>query len=308
MVSKEFTQSAWSELLADDCRHLTRLAVREDLDQGYDWTTVALVPESSTGAARIVAREPGVAAGLAAIPTVLDIMETSLEWAPTCDDGARLAPGDSLGTLRGNARDLLTSERILLNLVSRLSGIASLAARYVDAVTTSAARIYDTRKTCPGYRRLEKYAARCGGANNHRAGLFDAILIKDNHLAFGAQAQRQAFRPYDAVLAARQFLRTSLPRPLAESMIVEIEVDSLDQLQEVLPAAPDIVLLDNMDCETLRQAVAIRDTSGVATELEASGGVNLATVGEIAKTGVERISVGAITHSARCLDLGLDWL
>jgi nicotinate-nucleotide pyrophosphorylase (carboxylating) len=312
MTTKEFAQLSWSELLSDDCRHLVRLAVREDLDQGYDWTTVALVPEAANGAARLMAREHGVAAGLAAIPTVLDTMETRLTWEPQAADGQRVHPRDCLGTFSGNARDLLTTERIVLNLVSRLSGIASLAAQYVQHASVGSARVYDTRKTCPGYRRLDKYAARCGGAKNHRSGLFDAILIKDNHLAFGLQqptgSRPTIGSPARAIHAARQFLHDTLPPDIASAMIIEIEVDSLEQLDDVLPASPDIVLLDNMTCEQLREAVTRRNAAGVATELEASGGVTLDTIADVSRTGVERISVGAITHSARALDLGLDWV
>jgi nicotinate-nucleotide pyrophosphorylase (carboxylating) len=196
----------------------------------------------------------------------------------------------------------LTAERLVLNLLGRLCGIATLTQRFVACVAGTRARIYDTRKTTPGWRRLEKYAVRCGGGTNHRTGLFDAVLIKDNHLA---QAAHQGISAADAVRRARRFLAACGPSRTAD--IVEVEVDTLEQLDAVLPQQPDIILLDNMSCAQLREAVRRRDASGVAVELEASGGVRLSTVREIAETGIERISVGALTHSATTLDVGLDW-
>jgi nicotinate-nucleotide pyrophosphorylase (carboxylating) len=305
-MRKEFHQTCWDEHVADDCRHLVRLAMREDLDQGYDWTTVALVPADGRGSATLVARERGVIAGLAAIPLILAEIDAVVEWTPDCPDGAAVEPGQRLGVLRGLARDLLTSERLILNLVGRLSGIASLTRQYVDRIAGTSAQVYDTRKTCPGYRRLEKYAVRCGGGRNHRTGLFDGILIKDNHLAFGATHQRDRFSPRIAVEEARSFLAATLP-DRAGQMIIEIEVDSLEQFDDAIQAAPDIILLDNMRPERMREAVELRDRRAPEVQLEASGGVHLETILDIAKSGVERISVGALTHSARCLDVALDW-
>ncbi|HEY2412634.1 MAG TPA: carboxylating nicotinate-nucleotide diphosphorylase, partial [Pirellulaceae bacterium] len=206
------------------------------------------------------------------------------------------------------------SERIVLNVLGRLSGIATLTRQYVDAVAGTKARIYDTRKTTPGWRRLEKYAVHCGGGHNHRTGLFDAILIKDNHLALGREeGGASAFSPAEAVRTARDFLAQQIagdvPRGAPDpAMMVEVEVDSLEQLRQVLPEKPDIVLLDNMDIDQLREAVKIRDSGESNAELEASGGINLQTVAAVAATGVERISSGALTHSAVSLDVGLDWL
>jgi nicotinate-nucleotide pyrophosphorylase (carboxylating) len=203
---------------------------------------------------------------------------------------------------------LLTGERILLNLIGRLSGIATLTRRYVDAVAGTGARIYDTRKTTPGWRRLEKYAVRLGGGHNHRTGLFDAILIKDNHLALGAAGQGAAhLSPAQAVRRARDLAQSMAAAKSAEPLIVEVEVDTLGQLALVLEESPDIVLLDNMPPDVLREAVALRNRVASGIELEASGGVTLESVTEIAGTGVERISVGALTHSATNLDVGLDW-
>lgn len=305
---KDFTQLTWGPTIEDDCRQLVRLAVREDLDQGYDWTTVALVPEAGMGRARLVARQAGVAAGLSCVPIVLDEMDTSLQWQPAHRDGDPLEGGDCLGVVSGSARDLLTSERIILNLLGRLSGIATLTRQFADRVAGTQAAVYDTRKTCPGYRRLDKYAVHCGGGRNHRSGLYDAVLIKDNHLAFGRSHASEPFGLVEAIERTRQFLTASLPAERLEAMILEVEVDTLEELNEVLPSRPDIVLLDNMTPEQLRRAVACRDASGSSTQLEASGGVCLDTVRAIAETGVERISVGSLTHSAPALDIGLDWI
>jgi nicotinate-nucleotide pyrophosphorylase (carboxylating) len=308
-MDRDFTQISWSPQVEEDCRRIVRLAVFEDLDRGYDWTTVALAPEGSTAAAAVVARQAGTIAGLAALPIVLDEMDISAQWQPRVQEGQPVAAGTVLATIQGSARDLLTSERTLLNVLGRLSGIATLTSRYVAAIAGTRARIYDTRKTTPGWRRLEKYAVHCGGGRNHRTGLFDAVLIKDNHLALGRQGNLpQGYTPAEAVKRARQFLAETLAEEGRESnLLVEVEVDSLAQLAEVLPAGPDLVLLDNMTTEQLRAAVALRSSLAPNVELEASGGVNLQTVRAIAETGVDRISVGALTHSAPCLDVAHDW-
>jgi nicotinate-nucleotide pyrophosphorylase (carboxylating) len=302
LVKKEFTQIDWDERLVDDCRQLVRLAVREDLDRFYDWTTAALAPADAVGRAVVVARQAGTVAGLAAAELALDEMDANARWRADVRDGEVVGRGSQLAELSGSVRDLLTSERLLLNLIGRLSGIATLTSRYVEAVRDTAARIYDTRKTTPGWRRLEKYAVRCGGGCNHRTGLFDAVLIKDNHLGLAHVS------PGEAVRRARQFLREMLAGDArAEAMIIEVEVDTLDQLDDALPAGPDLVLLDNMSTDELRAAVRKRNTVRPEVELEASGGVTLDTVRPIAETGVDRISVGAVTHSAISLDVGLDW-
>ncbi len=297
---RDFQQVPWDQLTEEACRALVQLAQNEDLERQKDWTTVALVPADRTGAADIVAREPGIVAGMPAIGAALDTMQAQIAVEPATNDGDTVAAGSLLATLRGNARDLLTCERTLLNLLARLMGVATLARQYVEVVQGMTAQIYDTRKTTPGWRRLEKYAVRCGGARNHRTGLFDAVLIKDNHLA------QAASNPADAVARARQFLRQQGAEHL-EHLPLEIEVDTLEQLAAVLPAKPDLVLLDNMSLKTLREAVQMRHELAPQVQLEASGGVQLETLREIAATGVERISVGALTHSARSLDIGLDW-
>ncbi len=299
---KEFSQIQWDEYLQDDCRQIVRLAVREDLDRFYDWTTVSLVPSGAMGGTAIAARQSGVVAGLEVAALTLDEMDAKVDWKPIVQDGDTVVGGDCLAELNGDMRDLLTTERLLLNFVGRLSGIATLTRDYVDAVRGTTASIYDTRKTTPGWRRLEKYAVQCGGGRNHRTGLFDAVLIKDNHLALAKLS------PGEAVRRTRLFLReTMTDDQRAQSMIVEVEVDTLQQLDDVLPAAPDIVLLDNMTPDQLRDAVARRDAANPAVQLEASGGVSLQTVRAIAESGVDRISVGALTHSAVSLDVGMDW-
>ncbi len=233
---------------------------------------------------------------------LIDEMAIAVKWQPCLQDGQVLAARTKLGSLSGSARDILAMERILLNTIGHLSGIASLTAQYVAQIVDTGAVICDTRKTIPGWRRMEKYAVHCGGGTNHRLGLFDAVLIKDNHLALGQGSASDSFDVAMAVERTRVFCAAS-----AERLILEIEVDTLDQLKIALAAAPDIVLLDNMRLDQLRAAVSLRDQQNPAVLLEASGGITLNTVRQIAETGVNRISVGAITHSAAQLDVGLDW-
>jgi len=305
----DFTQVQWDEDLIDDCHYLIRLAIREDLGRSYDCTTVSLIPPEITGQAVVTARHDGIVAGLEAAQQVLQEMEIPEIWEPLAKDGQIVAAGTKLAVLRGSARDLLTSERLLLNFIGRLSGIATLTRQFVDAVADTNARIYDTRKTTPGWRRLEKFAVRCGGGRNHRTGLYDAILIKDNHLALRNDQLTSETSPASAVEVARAFA-TELHRPTdnARPLLIEIEVDTLQQFDSALQSQPDIILLDNMSTQQLSDAVTRRDQIGSATELEASGGVTLDTVQAIAATGVDRISVGSLTHSAVALDVGLDWL
>lgn len=300
----DFSQLDWNSQVDADCRAIVQLAVAEDLGGLQDWTTLALVSEARRGAASIVAREAGIVAGMPSVSIVIELMNADLEADILVRDGDEVAAGATLLTLSGTVRDLLTVERTLLNLLSRLMGIATLAGRYVALTAGTKAMVYDTRKTTPGWRRLEKYAVRCGGACNHRMGLYDAILIKDNHLA---QYENFATDPAAAVRYVREFLQKPNLGASLRNLVIEIEVDTLEQLGEVLPAQPEIVLLDNMSPATLRQAVKMRDELAPGVLLEASGGVNLETMREVASSGVDRISVGALTHSARSLDLGLDW-
>jgi len=305
-MAKDFQQTTWDKEVEDDCRQLVRLAVREDLRRGHDWTTLAIVPHDTNATAAVVARRSGVVAGLQAAAVVLDEMDAAVRWEPRRRDGDPIEQGATVARVVGPVRSLLASERLLLNFLGRLSGVATLTRRYVDAVADHRVRIYDTRKTTPGWRRLEKFAVRCGGGCNHRSGLFDAVLIKDNHLAVGAVGEQAGFSPAAAVARVRHFMGNVRSAAAATGMIIEIEVDTLDQLEEALSASPDIVLLDNMSPKMLRQAVALRDRVAPDVELEASGGVRLETITRIAETGIERISVGALTHAAAWLDLGLD--
>lgn len=308
MGNSDFNQIEWDDRLADDCRQLIRLAVREDLDRYVDWTTAILVGESAEGRARVAARQAGVVAGQKAALLLLSELDPRIEYRVLVGDGQPCQKGAVLAEMSGPARSLLTAERPLLNMLGHLCGIASLTARYVAAVAGTQARIYDTRKTMPGWRRLEKYAVRCGGGFNHRTGLFDAVLIKDNHLAVGAAAaDRAQFTPAEAVRRVRAYQAGQGETSELRQMPLEVEVDTLEQLQAVLVERPDIILLDNMPPVALRQAVTMRDELAQGVVLEASGGVNLETVAAIAAAGVERISVGAITHSAIWLDVGLDW-
>ncbi|MCX7426854.1 MAG: nicotinate-nucleotide diphosphorylase [Planctomycetia bacterium] len=314
-MKKQFHQIDWDDAIEADWHALLRLAANEDLGLSGDLTTRALVSDDAVGRTVVVARQQGVVAGLLAAEMTAEFFDPRLLWTAEVDEGRLVGPGDRIAILEGPAAGILTAERTLLNVLSRLSGIATLTARYVKAVEGTKAAIYDTRKTTPGWRRLEKYAVRGGGGCNHRTGLFEAILIKDNHLALAAQpawdgSPRAAARPAapaEAIRQSRRFIDVHVPEPLRPGVIVEIEVDTLGQLDAVLPAGPDIVLLDNMSPDELRRAVAQRDAVAPEVVLEASGGVNLDTIRAIAESGVDRISVGALTHSAVCLDLGLDW-
>lgn len=312
-MQKQFHQQTdWDTRLEADWEKILQLAIEEDLADMGDLTTRALIAEDAIGRAVVVARQSGVIAGTPGMVSALERFDSRLQWTPKLRDGLTVEPGEQIGQIEGPAAGLLSAERTVLNFLSRLSGIATLTARYVEAVRGTSASIYDTRKTVPGWRRLAKYAVRCGGGQNHRMGLYDAILIKDNHLAFGADADggaedKKVFTD-KIVKNARQFIDIHVPAARREAVVIEIEVDTLQQLETVLPQRPDIVLLDNMDPEMLQKAVTRRDVLAPETQLEASGGVNLDTIRAIAESGVERISVGALTHSAVCLDFGLDWV
>ncbi len=303
MPNADYQSVLWDDQLADDARQLVRLAVREDLSRWHDWTTITLVPPNAQSAAEVIAREPGVVCGLKIVALVIEETGAKIELTTDTADGAVIAKRDRVATISGSARDLLTCERTILNFLGRLSGVASLTKHYVELTAGTLAKIYDTRKTTPGWRRLEKYAVRCGGGCNHRTGLYDGVLIKDNHLAFAAELGQA---PAAAVVQARAKV-AELASEGAGELPIEVEVDSLEQLRNVLGAAPDIALLDNMPPDLLQQAVAIRNELAPVVVLEASGGINLSTVASVAATGVDRISVGALTHSARVLDFGLDW-
>lgn len=269
-----------------------RAALAEDVGPG-DVTTLATIPREAQAVARMVAREPISVAGLALAEAAFREIAGDVAIECLAGDGEKIPAGGSLMVIRGPAGALLTAERVALNFVQRLSGVATLTAKFVDAVAGTTARILDTRKTTPGWRHLEKFAVACGGGQNHRFGLWDMVLIKDNHLA----ALRDA-KP-NAIAAAVERARRHSP-----GLKVEVEADTLEQVKQAVEAGADIVLLDNMTLEQLRSAVSL--VAGRA-KTEASGGVNLQTVRGIAETGVDYISVGAITHSARAVDIGLDF-
>jgi nicotinate-nucleotide pyrophosphorylase (carboxylating) len=266
-------------------------ALAEDAPWG-DATSEAFLPETAEAAAELVAREAGVLSGIEVFARVFMLADTAVDVETVAADGQRFDSGEVLARVSGPARSVLRAERVALNLVQRMSGIATETARYVAAVDGTGARIVDTRKTAPGLRILERQAVRDGGGRNHRFSLSDAVLVKDNHLAVLAA---QGIPAGEAIRRAR----ATLPHTTS----IEVEVDRLDQIEEVLAAGADTVMLDNFTLDQLHAGVAL--IAGRA-RVEASGGVDLGTVAAIAATGVDVISVGALTHSVRALDLGLD--
>jgi nicotinate-nucleotide pyrophosphorylase (carboxylating) len=274
---------------------LIELALAEDLGSVGDLTGEATIPADATGSARFVARQPGVLAGMPVAEQLLRRFEPPIAFEPRLRDGDPLRPGDVIARVSGSMRSILAMERSALNFLQRLSGVATLTSRFVSAVSGTGATILDTRKTTPGWRFLEKYAVRCGGGRNHRIGLFDAVLIKDNHLAWLSSSDDPIGR---AIASSREHAQPGT--------VVEVEVDSLDQLDRALACLPDIVLLDNFPPNLLVEAVRRRDSVAPGVLLESSGGITLETVADVARTGVDRISVGALTHSAPALDIALD--
>lgn len=372
---KDYQTITWCGAVEDDFRTLLDLAIREDVESIGDLTSLSLIPESAVGRAAVVSRSEGIVAGMPTVEIICGAISPELRWEPCVEDGVRIKPRTRLGILSGPARAMMQAERLILNFVARLSGIASTTDLYVQEICDLKSKVYDTRKTTPGWRLLEKYATCCGGAQNHRAGLYDAILIKDNHLALAAgRAGLNAleYDPAKAVREVRRFLeeqdelgpkppihchgnliatckmRTSLLAAVAEvtgsavlsqiiaktpchlleiahkeneqvprkpadnfpakDVIVEVEVDTFQQFESVLEADPDIIMLDNMSCKLMTKAVQLRNERKPEIELEASGGITLKTIRAVAETGVERISVGALTHSFNMFDVGLDWL
>jgi nicotinate-nucleotide pyrophosphorylase (carboxylating) len=281
-----------SECELAEARATISRALDEDLRYGPDVTTLATVPDGATTTASLITREPGVIAGVDVALLVLDevLGAGGYRVVDRVEDGARLQPGASALTVEARMLGLLTAERTLLNLVCHLSGIATATAAWVDAVQGTDAKIRDTRKTLPGLRALQKYAVRVGGGVNHRLGLGDAALIKDNHVAAAG-----------SVVAALRAVRAAAP-----DLPCEVEVDSLEQLDEVLDEAAELVLLDNFPVWQTQIAVQRRDARAPATKLESSGGLSLDTAADYAGTGVDYLAVGALTHSVRVLDIGLD--
>ena len=284
--------SRMEPLSTEELQRAVKLSLAEDIGSG-DVTTLATVPENTLAQAVMRAREPLTVAGLAVAEAAFREMSGAVQTARVMQDGQRATSGSILLKVSGPARALLSAERVALNFVQRLSGIATLTAQFVEAIKGTGAGILDTRKTTPGWRRLEKYAVTCGGGQNHRVGLFDMVLIKDNHLAALKNASP------NPIGAAVKSARAKYP-----SLKIEVEADTLEQVEQAVGAGADFVLLDNMNLEQLRAAVA-KCRGHVKTE--ASGGVNLETVRAIAETGVDFISVGALTHSARAVDIGLDF-
>ena len=269
----------------DTLERIALAALAEDVGEG-DVTTEATVDAVATGSADLVVKEPGVVCGLDVAEAVFLAVDPELRFERLVDDGSVVAAGAPVARVEGPERAILTGERTALNFLARLSGIATLTRRYVDAVEGTGAAILDTRKTTPGLRALEKHAVACGGGRNHRFGLDDGVLVKDNHL-----------RAAGSVATAVERLRT------ATSLPIEVECDTLEQVAEALAAGADAILLDNMTTDRLRDAVAL---VGGRARLEASGGVTLENVRAVAETGVDEISVGALTHSARSLDVSLE--
>ena len=285
-MTDDFVQShALPTLLIDDA---VRQALAEDLGRAGDITTRATIPDSATATATLVARAGGVICGLDIARAAFRQIDPTIGFESWVTDGARVEKGAALARIDGSARAILIAERVALNYLGRLSGVASLTAQYVERVAHTKARICDTRKTTPLLRAFEKYAVRCGGGANHRFGLDDAVLIKDNHIAVAGGV-------VPALRAAKRYA--------GHLVKIEIEVDTLDQLRDVLAEGADVVLLDNMPPPILREAVTLVKGAMIC---EASGGVSLETVGAIAETGVDLISVGALTHSAPVLDVALD--
>ena len=280
------------KLSAAEIRRAVQLALAEDIGSG-DATTLATVPANAKAKAVLRARELLVVAGIEFAESAFKQLSPKIKTEKKFSDGMQANAGDTLLTISGPARAILTAERVALNFVQRLSGVATLTSQFVAAIKGTRAQILDTRKTTPGWRRFEKYAVSCGGGCNHRIGLFDMVLIKDNHLA----ALRNE-KP-NAIAAAVARAREMFPK-----LKIEVEADTLEQVEQAVNACADFILLDNMDLKQLRMAVKI--VRG-RVKTEASGGINLETVRAIAGTGVDFISVGALTHSARAVDVGLDF-
>ena len=277
-------------MMRDQSDAIIDLALAEDIGPG-DLTVMSVIPETATASGAMLLKSPGVISGLTVVTRVCARVDESISWQRLTSDGDRLEAGTEIGHIDGPARSVLTAERTALNFIQRLSGTATLTRQFVDAIAGTNTRIVDTRKTSPGMRVLEKRAVRDGGGSNHRIGLFDGVIIKDNHIAAlgGDQSISEAVNRARAVIP--------------HTVKIEVEVANLSQLELALASGAEIIMLDNMSPDLMRQAVAI--TRGRAI-LEASGGVNLATVRAVAETGVDLISVGALTHSAPSLDISLD--
>lgn len=302
-MPKEFVQLQWDESLKSACRELFKQAKNEDIREAGDITSLAILPDNPPGEVVFRIREAGVIAGISSLPIAANLYDPALSVELKVKDGESVDAQQELAIARGPAISLLAMERPALNLICRLTGIATLTRDWAQLVSDSPCRIYDTRKTVPGLRLLEKYAVRCGGGFNHRSDLSEAILIKDNHLALAGTANTP-LSPDEAVLRARHYVtRAGVPA----ATMIEIEVDTWDQFESAISQKPDIILLDNMPADQLARAVDYRNRVAPDVQLEASGGITRQTLPAIAKTGIDRVSIGALTHSATQLDIGLDW-
>jgi nicotinate-nucleotide pyrophosphorylase (carboxylating) len=272
----------------DEVEHLITHALKEDMPEGDDKTTVATIDANQTSEAKMRVRKDGVLAGVCVAAMVFEKVGLSaITFSKSCGD--RVSAGETILTIEGNTRDILRSERIALNFISHLSGIATLTSKWVEVIAGSGAIIRDTRKTTPGLRKLEKFAVRMGGGENHRMNLSDGAIIKDNHIAAAG-----------SIASAINRVRKDFP-----DMEIEVEVDALDQLREALACGVEVILLDNMSLEMTKEAVAI--AKGSKSKLESSGGLALENARAYAETGVNYLAVGALTHSAPILDIGLDF-
>lgn len=274
-------------------KKLIEIALKEDVGAG-DVTTLAVVPAQAYAKAAFVARESMIVAGLPIVEIVFNLVSKRVKVSRVIDDGKEAAPGQIIAWVEGPARAILSAERVALNYLKRLCGIATLTKQFVKAVEGTGVTILDTRKTTPGWRILEKYAVRCGGAQNHRMGLYDMVVIKDNHL----MAIKHA-KPHPIVVAVRK-ARQKWP-----NLLIEVETENLEQVKWAIEAGADWIMLDNMPIDMIKEAVKIVNKQA---KVEASGRVTLDTVRMIAETGVDYISVGALTHSARAVDIGLDFI
>lgn len=288
-------KSKKSKLNISDFKVLVELAIAEDIGPGDITSKTVNLPNEFINT-KLVSREKGVLSGLPIAAYILKLVAPKCKMNSLMKDGDALKKGSVIATIKGPTTQLLTAERLILNFLQRLSGVASVTALFVEKTKGTKAKILDTRKTTPGWRKLEKYAVQCGGGMNHRMGLYDMVMIKDNHIASLSGKCNQPVA--ESILRARKKVKKGIK--------IIVEVDTIDQLKEALPAKPDVILLDNMSTTLLKQAVKIRNQFKSKSELEASGGVNLKTIRSIAVTGVERISVGSITHSVKSLDIGLD--
>jgi nicotinate-nucleotide pyrophosphorylase (carboxylating) len=282
-------------------RALLAMAIAEDLGSGD--ITAKMLPDNLQAGGTIIAREPLVLCGGVFLGEICEAYDPGLAVELHAGEGDELQTGALIARITGPACSVMSCERVALNFLQRLSGIATLTGQYVRGVAPAGAEILDTRKTTPAWRALEKYAVRCAGGSNHRIGLYDAVLIKDNHLA--ALSATGVAHPIAKLASMFPDIRASLD---ADSGFIEIEVDTLEQFDTALPLGADVIMLDNMSPALMRQAVARRDAAGLAGKvaLEASGGITLENVRQVADTGVERIALGAITHSARAVDIALD--